>query len=295
MNSQLLKRGLAGAAVTALAAFGMLGAITGWLSSPPGLGSGTLLTNWTVGACHDLRQPDETAAAFISDTKDPVDCGSPHTTETFQVVKLTGKLAEEKERPSSILLQREGEKICSADKFDKYLGVTKRDAVRGLGMIRFFPSAEEWQNGDRRVRCDVIAGRDKNNNLPVFDGPLQNIYTEGDASAWRVCRNGTSEVFCNEPHTLELVYPWLLFGPDQIKKGRAFMTKVAMELCTPEISRYIGEPIDKRKDLRVVVEVPGESTQSAGSRVGHCWVGPAKDGAMLDKSLRNAAKNRSRS
>ncbi|GGP86490.1 septum formation family protein [Streptomyces melanogenes] len=286
MNAPRMVKGTVVTVFTAAVLSGVIGASLS--ATPPGLGSGPLRTTWTTGACHQLAQPWETAFAYVSDTKDPVDCARPHTTETFEVVKLTGHLAQAQERPSYVLLQRAGEHVCSKEKFDEYLGATSLDAVWGLNTIRFFPSAREWKRGERRVRCDVTTSHEEMAAPQVLKRPIKNVYTATDASRWRVCRWHGDQVPCAEDHGEELIGPRLPFSKDQVAKGRTYMKQATRQFCESRVSAYIGEPLSKRPDLEfsAEVEVPSESARSKSSRVGLCWVGPVGADMLFQGSLR---------
>lgn len=277
MNAPRMVKGMVVTAFAAVVA-GVTGTVgTGFSATPPGLGSGPLTTTWTTGACHRLQQPWETAFAYVSDTKEPVDCARPHTTETFEVVRLTGHLAQARERPSHVLLQRAGEHICSKKKFDEYLGATDLDALWGLNTIRFFPSAREWERGERRVRCDVTTSHDEMTTPQMLRKPIKHVYSAADTGRWRTCRRDSDRVPCSEEHAAELIGPRMVFSKDQVAKGRTYMKQATREFCQSRVSAYIGEPLRRRSDLEVSaeVEVPSGSLRSKGGRVGRCWVGPA--------------------
>ncbi|MFJ8816709.1 septum formation family protein [Amycolatopsis thermoflava] len=268
-------------------------AAAGFIQSPPGLGAGELRTKWDVGACHRLDQPVETSWAFLTDTKPVVPCDSEHTTETYQVVELPAGLAAEPERPSPVLLQKEGPPLCGGDVLHAYVGADERDAVRDLTTVAFFPTEEEWRGGERRMRCDVM-NVPRGQLTPVtVSFPIKDSLKTPDGSRFRTCRLDGSEVTCDQPHNRELVNPWLLFGPDQVEKGRDFMVGVAHQLCGPEAEAYLGAPPASRPDLTVVVEVPGDPSIRQDSRVGRCWLAPSDPAVTLDRSVRAYAEGAS--
>lgn len=146
---------------TGLAVAGLAFSIAvGLIRHPPGLGEGPLTSHWDVGLCHRLDQPEETGWVFTSDTRPPVPCDSPHQTETFQVTEPPSDVAAHKELPSPVLLRRAGASACSYDALYNYLGPDNPVAARKLKIIQFFPTHEEWENGERRVRCDVAVAQE---------------------------------------------------------------------------------------------------------------------------------------
>ncbi|WAL68483.1 septum formation family protein [Amycolatopsis cynarae] len=286
MLRRVLARGAWGSLLVVVTLGGVALAAAGFLDSPPGLGPGPLLTKWEVGSCHRLEQPVETSWAFLTDTRPTVRCDTEHTTETYQVVRLDGEIAAAKERPSPVLLQKEGPPLCSGDVLNRYLGADEKDAVRELTTIAFFPTAEEWRDGERRMRCDVMTVPEGRLDPVAVSFPFKDAMKTAEGSRYRLCRLDGTEVRCDQPHNRELVNPWLLFGTDQIAKGREFMVGVAQQLCRKEVEAYLGAPLVARPDLEVVVEVPGDPSIRQDSRVGRCWVAPADPKATLDKSVR---------
>ncbi|GAA4668681.1 MULTISPECIES: septum formation family protein [Amycolatopsis] len=283
-------RGAWGSLLVVVTLGGVALAAAGFIQSPPGLGAGPLLTKWEVGSCHELDEAVETSWAFLTDTKPSVRCDAEHTTETYQVVELTGELAAAKERPSPVLLQKEGPPLCQGDALNAYVGADDRDAVRDLTTVTFFPTSEEWNAGERRMRCDVMSVPRGQLSPVAVSFPFKDAMKTKEGSRFRTCRLDANEVTCAVPHNRELVNPWLLFGTDQIEKGRDFMVGVAQRLCGPEAEAYLGAPLKSRPDLTVVVEVPGDPSIRQDSRVGRCWLAPSDPKATLDVSVRSYAK-----
>lgn len=107
-----------------------------------------------VGNCYSLNLSELNAAVS---SKKTVACSSAHTAETYRVVQWQGpvnpaSLNELRRRPIA-------EKACRPWNQDSKIFNNWSYKV---------PTAIEWRNGSRSIRCDAYALREENINQPVI-------------------------------------------------------------------------------------------------------------------------------
>lgn len=241
-----------------------------------GMGVGTYTTTWTVGSCHRLDQLVETDPVYVSDTSPAVPCTSPHQSETFADVPITGPIARQAERPSPLWIESALRGACDWGKMADYLGDEPPDITRDIVVLQILPSAPEWRDGVRRIRCDALIGPRTTESVATISRSLRGIVRTAAAARFRVCRLGDTETTCDGLHTAELVYPYVKFTDAELKRDRAYALAKVRRACAGLVAAYIGAPLSKRPDLVLQPELPGDYPNT-DSRVGHCWVAPARD------------------
>jgi hypothetical protein len=239
-----------------------------------GMGVGTYTTTWTIGSCHRLDQLVETDPMFSSDTSPAVSCASPHESETFAVVPITGAVARQAQRPSPLWLETALRTACSWQQMGAFLGDQTPDITRDIVVLQIVPSVPEWRAGVRRVRCDALIGPRTAESVASISRTLRGIVLTPAATRFRVCRLGYDEVPCDGLHTAELVYPYVKFTDADLAESQAVKLAKVTQACQAEVAAYIGAPLARRPDLELEPELPGDYPHT-DSRVGHCWVGPA--------------------
>jgi hypothetical protein len=238
-----------------------------------GMGVGSYQTTWAVGSCHRLDQFMETDLMYASDTSPPVPCTTPHQSETYADVPITGAVARQAERPSPLWLQSSLRGVCSWSKMASFLGDQPPDITRDIVVLQIIPSVPEWRAGVRRVRCDALIGPRTTESLATISQSLRNI-VHTSAARFRVCRLGYTEVPCDGLHTAELVYPYIKFSAAELARDRNYMLDKVKNACQREVAAYVGAPLDRRPDLVLQPELPGDFPHR-DSVAGHCWVAPA--------------------
>jgi hypothetical protein len=143
-----------------------------------------------LGRCYrmtDAEADQETHAG------PPVDCASPHQTRTYHVGVLP---RNDRDYDSD----KAGD-LCT-DRLPGSLGITQEEVDSSvLGIVYFGPSAGQWADGARWVRCDVAAfTADGLGELPDVD--LSDGLPDSLVRCLReVARSpGYVEVTCDEPH-----------------------------------------------------------------------------------------------
>ncbi|PJJ61531.1 septum formation family protein [Compostimonas suwonensis] len=166
-----------------------------------------------AGQCRVVLDPVEFDA--VSNSSPTVDCAAQHTVETFDVVELEG-FDPEAGRPDELLLKARAGQLCAYDAMRDYIGARDRDSSRDLRIVAFAPTAREWGDGARSVRCD-LAVLENERSLVSVTGSLRDIMERSDSSALRRCyltapgeeAGSGSETTCDEEHTAEDVNAWL--------------------------------------------------------------------------------------
>jgi hypothetical protein len=249
-----------------------------------GMGVGSYTTTWTIGSCHRLDQLVETDPVYASDTSPAVPCTSPHESETYADVPITGPVARQTERPSPLWLESALRGACDWGAMADFLGDEPPDVTRDIVVLQIVPSVPEWRAGVRRVRCDALIGPRTTESVATISQSLRGIVRTPAAARFRVCRLGDTELSCDGLHTAELVYPYVKFTDAELTRDHAYKLDKVRRACVGLVAAYLGMPLDRRADLSLQPELPGDYP-SPDSRVGHCWVGP-KSGLPTTGSVR---------
>jgi hypothetical protein len=256
-----------------------------------GMGVGDFSTTWIAGSCHRLDQLEETDPVFPSDTSPAVPCDTPHESETYAVLPLTGQVAEQPRRPSPLWLERALGGTCGWSAMTAYLGAQPLDALRDVSILRILPSEPEWERGVRLIRCDVLLGPRTTASVASVARPLRSILAGPDGDRFRVCRVYGQEVGCDQPHTAELINAWIKFTPAQLTAGtdaaKQRMRKV-LAFCQSYVARYLGAPPAKGSNIVLSPALPPDLANS-GNQVGQCWLADAK-GRAWTGSLRSGVR-----
>ncbi|UKA50893.1 septum formation family protein [Arthrobacter sp. FW305-123] len=226
-----------------------------------------------MDSCHVITTPEEFAAP--SDGRPAVDCGEPHTTQTFLVTTFPQPLAEQKERPLQEQLRNATSRLCPAHELRKYLAGAPRDATTGMAIAGYYPSRAEWAAGNRTVRCDVLL-TEKNGAPQETTLNLKGALAGPDSARIRLCysqdiKDGIlsaegADTLCSEPHTAEDVSAWI--GQDASLVSLA----AQQERCLPFVLEFLkAEVLPEDKEVRPVLRVDG------GARAIRCAVAPKQD------------------
>ncbi|MFF5794690.1 septum formation family protein [Paeniglutamicibacter sp. NPDC012692] len=191
-------------------------------------------TKSMIGTCHALLNSEEFDAT--SDSRPPVDCTEPHTSETYAVYNLTGELTKglwATRRPNQQQLKALTGEICPYNKIRRYLGAAVRDASSNLSIVAYYPSPESWETGDRSVRCDLTSYT-KAGEAPVSTYSLRNsLKSLGASDNVRECytfdrafAEGTT-TSCDKHHQGIAVNAWLTL------ENKSWKQETLSNLCKP--------------------------------------------------------------
>jgi len=256
-----------------------------------GMGIGDFTTTWTIGSCHRLDQLEQTDPMFPSDTSPAVPCDSPHESETYAVVPITGAVAAQRERPSPLWLQQALKDACGWDAMVGYLGGQPVDALRNVGILQIAPSEPEWARGVRTVRCDVLIGPRDSAGVASVARPLHEILAASAGDRFRVCRVDGQETGCDQPHDAELINVWMKFHVGKpTKSTKAQQTATLLAFCRPSAVRYLGVPLAARPKVSIIPGLPQQAPSPNSTVLGQCWLGDTSHGRLWVGSLRSGVR-----
>jgi len=105
----------------------------------------------TQDACYDYRSA---GASDQAATAVPVPCEGPHTAQTFYVRTLPDGFGVPGKASAKKRLQVA--KACTTDAMNSYLGLTNAAIPSRFQIVTVFPTAAQWNAGERWMRCDVV-------------------------------------------------------------------------------------------------------------------------------------------
>lgn len=203
----------------------------------------TAVAQPAAGECRLLDRPEQFRA--LSDGTPTVACDQEHTAETY----LVGELDRE---TYPVLGEREAiaAEACPPGVVRGYLGAHQRQALYGVWTVPWLPSEQQWAEGERWVRCDLVTVLDES---AAFD-PLVHTASlrgaAGDAAradALTRCYAAVGEVAdpvlsapdetldvrCDQPHGYRDVNHWL-------RQETAPGAGTAIRDCAESVQEWIG-------------------------------------------------------
>lgn len=173
----------------------------------------------TAGECRLLDRPEQFRS--LSDGTATVACDQEHTAETY----LVGELDRD---AYPVLGEREAlaAEACPPRVVRGYLEAHERQALYGVWTMPWLPSEQQWAEGERWVRCDLVTVLDE---AEAFDPLVHTASLRGAAAdaaradALTRCYAAAGEVAdpvlsapeetidvrCDEPHDFRDVNHWL--------------------------------------------------------------------------------------
>ncbi|MDQ6874141.1 MAG: septum formation family protein [Actinomycetota bacterium] len=210
------------------------------------------------GTCHNDQDYFEVELTSAELTP-PVPCTRPHTSEVLWTVQLTGRVAQEHNRPTPEMLAPQYRRLCQLpQRLAAYVGENPNGFLYNISLDIRYPSAPEWRAGVRIARC--IAGPFYHTTFvtrPTFNFPLAGSWTREDSAAIRLCATIANKfVPCDQPHTQEVLEPVDPFPATQIAvPPPALAISLGMAPCTKEVLALIGRS-KLPNGSQVVVEPP---------------------------------------
>ncbi|GAB3683724.1 hypothetical protein GCM10027589_53200 [Actinocorallia lasiicapitis] len=222
-----------------------------------------------VGSCHRFSDPYELYVA--SDIAPPVPCDTPHQTETIgfaKVPKVMAAMPERPERPADL-----AGPACDAIGYKRirtYMGADELDAQYGVDIWMKFPTRDEWKDGLRVVRCDLIPSYQGGPIGPSVSQPLQGVLRRADSARFRHCRDGMKDVTCDRAHTAEHVGGWNALDGKRYPGAKKAAAKLA-DQCWRNAEQYTSGAVG-RGDLKVTTSGLSLAQWRRGTRTSDCWV-----------------------
>jgi hypothetical protein len=217
-----------------------------------------------------------------SDIRRPLSCDQPHGSETVFVGQLppavsslshrdVDQLAADSEALRPILDE------CD-EAYEGYVGVSRisPDSVRVTNLSRafFVPSADDWAQGARWLRCDAVTEPVNGQVNRESTEPLRGILNQDPLPAkWRACYRDVTPppqlrfdffTSCDQPHAGEALLRFDVNDPvlDEMAK-RGALDQYARsgfdQACTDRVAGLVGVPaadLASRTDITVGIVVP---------------------------------------
>lgn len=271
---------------------GFLALVVGLLAgcATPGPESGPSVTTATglaprspdpqVGECRGLISREIIRAS--SDVRPPLPCDQPHGSETVFVGELPPAVASLSHRAADELTN-DSETLrplldrCD-EEYERYVGVSRigPDSVRVSNLSRafFIPSADDWAQGARWLRCDAVT--EPLNGQPNRETTerLRGILNQDPLPpAWRACYRDVTPppqlrfdffTSCDQPHAGEALLRFDVNDPAldaMAKEGTLdeYARSGFDQACTDRVADLVGlspTALSARRDIMVGIVVP---------------------------------------
>ena len=196
-----------------------------------------------VGACRvltpkDVAKPDNASRA--------IDCGEPHTAETYAVGDLPATLKDvdyDSDQLGAFAYQTCG------NAFEGFLGADESLVMRTVVSWAWFrPSEKAWAKGARWYRCDVVGGGDQSKAYVDLPDTARGLLAGGrPPDKWMVCVNGPSvqaapKIPCNQPHTWRAVTTIKVGDPGDAYPGDRLVEVKTRDYCSDSVGAWLGYP-----------------------------------------------------
>lgn len=261
--------------------------------------SGSVLFSWPVsveGKADTAAQ--EAAEAFNSPSGTCLDwphdkpqnmrrvpCSKPHTFEVTSNVEIGGEYGSNSKPPAEQEWQQIVTERCTAEA-TKYLGgVLDPFGKYTAGALK--PSAQQWAEGDRRLRCGVQRVTPSGERLlpttgAAADQDQSNVHDPGTCFALEDGQVG-DPVPCEKAHAYEVVGEVDLstaFDPKTYPSEAAQREKL-VDLCVPVADEYTGKADLKAIKLSLYSDTLKKESWAAGSHRVNCKVGAREGNGQL--------------
>jgi len=238
-------------------------------SDPEGIATTADLVAPLTGACYRLTTAELTRP---TNNREPVPCGSSHTSRTIYVGQLTQVANGRPASVDSTDVQRQLARTCPA-KLAAYVGGsrTARELSR-IHVVWFSPTVDEGDRGANWFRCDVVAFARAESLMPLT-GSLEGVLDRpGALDTYGLCGTaapGTSgfvRVACSRRHS------WRAFSTLALRGGTTYpgMKAVRGAGDTTCKDRARARASNALK-FSYGWEWPTAEQWSAGQHYGYCW------------------------
>ncbi|WP_158073543.1 septum formation family protein [Actinophytocola xanthii] len=262
--------------------------------------SGSMLFSWPVSVKEGTADTavEEAAEAFDSPPGTCLDwphdkpqnmrrvpCDKPHTFEVTSNVEIKGEYGPNSPPPATQEWQQIVTDKCTAEAA-KYLG----GALDPFGKYTpgaLKPSAEQWREGDRQLRCGLQRVTPSADRLMQTKGAAaeqdqSNVYEPGTCFALVEGEVG-DPVDCDRAHAYEVVGVVDLsktFDP-KTYPAEADQREKLVDLCPPVANKYTGNANLAATQLSLYSDTLKKESWDAGSHLVNCKVGARQpDGAL---------------
>ena len=219
-----------------------------------------------LGACRNLTAKDVGEA---SNATKVVDCGEPHTAQTYAVGSLPDDLTDASYDDEA--LGAFAFRTCS-EKFMTFVGADESLAMRTILTWAWFrPSKEAWDKGARWYRCDVVGGGDQTEDLVELPATVKGLLLQPDDD-WLVCAKGPTvdgavKLPCSSAHDWRAVSTIKLGEPVDPYPGDRVSELTTRDYCSKSVGAWLGYPVDYDYGYTWF----HEAEWNAGNRRSVCW------------------------
>jgi hypothetical protein len=191
-----------------------------------------------VGACRVLTAED---VAQPSNDTEPVRCREDHTAETFFVGELAADASYD-----DPALAAEVYDACQK-RWMKFTGANESLALRTvLSWAWFRPTEEQWDEGARWFRCDVVAGLDRPDGLIPLPTSSEGVLLGIPPDRWMACVNADTVqeapfLPCTEEHTWRAVST-IVVSEKKAYPGDRLVEVLSRDYCSDSVLAWLDYP-----------------------------------------------------
>ncbi len=218
-------------------------------------------------ACRVLVPAD---VARPSNDSPVVDCGQPHSAETFLVGEFGRRTAAaDWDDPA---LGAEVYDRCRP-RWARYVGADESLALRTLlGWAWFRPTEEQWEAGARWYRCDVVGGTEESAQLAALPPTAEGALLGRPDDRWLACVDGEEVtgapwVPCAAPHTWRAVTTVVVGEEKDRYPGDRLVEVVSRDYCRASVVAWLDYPFDYEFGYTYFHRAEWEQ----GNRRSICW------------------------
>lgn len=222
-----------------------------------------------------------------------VPCKQPHTFEVASNVEIGGDYRPDSSPPAEKDWQQIVTDRCTTVG-EEYLG-RKLDPFGKYTVGALKPTAEQWRNGDRKLRCGLQRVSPSGKRLLTTTGPAakqdqSNVHEPGTCFALVKGEVG-DPVDCTGVHAYEVVGIVDLSETFDPKKYPAEATQLnkLIDLCPPVAKKYTGGADLKKLQLSLYPDTLKKESWLAGSYRVNCKVGARDENGAL-RPVRGSVK-----
>jgi hypothetical protein len=216
-----------------------------------------------VGACRVLAAED---VAEPSNDTEPVACREDHTAETFHVGEFEGDPAYD-----DPALAAEVYDDCQG-RWVKFTGADESLALRTvLSWAWFRPTEEQWDEGARWFRCDVVGGLERPDGLITLPASSKGVLLGIPPDRWMACVNADTVqeaafLPCTEEHTWRAVST-IVVSEKKAFPGTRLVEVLSRDFCSDSVLAWLDYP--PQYDFGYTYF--GEPEWEAGNNRAICW------------------------
>ncbi len=233
---------------------------------PLSLGGGVDTDPPETGAC---RQIEAEAIAEASDDAEPVACNEPHTAETYFVGEFTDAddLAWDDASLGAQVYRQ-----CSR-RYMRFVRANQSLALRSVVDWAWWrPNEEQWDEGARWYRCDVVGGRDQSTELADLPRTAKELLLGIPKPRWMLCAAGevvadAPKVPCSQQHTWRAVSVVVVGKPKDKWPGSRLIEVKSRDFCSDWVGTWLSYPLDYEYGYTWF----GRAEWEAGNRMSVCW------------------------